>query len=392
MKIQGLEKLLKDNLNQPKKLYEGSVIKAKIIALDDNRGAIKLFDGSVFPAIFLSRDIKKDEGFLKFFIESIENETVTLKLVESKQQEKEFNEVKLIADKLSIPQNKVQELITSLIKFNLPATDENIILLNNTVNIIQKLKGLSDEEFKTLLDKFFNIKLDSSQLEFIKQYLNNLEDVDTDFLCFMLENKLSISIDNIIKTKQFLTESTFVNYIIQNLANHTNTKPTKIYTLAQVCEELSLNLSSEIESNNIINDFIDKFDIIKMINKNYSFYFFNTPINNSLYQNSIIIKNKYKSKKVIDINDVKFFMKVVTPHMETVEAYIHKQNNNILINLKCAKEFINLLKDQSEMLKSSLHDMGLNLMNISVDEISNSHKNLVDFFNEAIFSDLDVKV
>lgn len=43
MKIQGLENLLRDNLNQPKKLYEGSVIKAKIIALDDNRGAIRLF-------------------------------------------------------------------------------------------------------------------------------------------------------------------------------------------------------------------------------------------------------------------------------------------------------------------------------------------------------------
>lgn len=46
------------------------------------------FDGSVFPAIFLSKDIKKEEGFLKFFIENVDNETVTLKLVESKQEEK----------------------------------------------------------------------------------------------------------------------------------------------------------------------------------------------------------------------------------------------------------------------------------------------------------------
>lgn len=44
-------------------------------------------------------------------------------------------------------------------------------------------------------------------------------------------------------------------------------------------------------------------------------------------------------------------MKVVTPHMETVEAYIHKQNNNILVNLKCAKEFISLIKGQTDMLK-----------------------------------------
>lgn len=392
MKIQGLEKLLRDNLNQPKKLYEGSVIKAKIIALDDNRGAIRLFDGSVFPAIFLSKDIKKDEGFLKFFIESVDNETVTLKLVESKQEEKNFDEIKLIADRLSIPQNKAQELISSLIKFNLPATDENIILLNNTMNIIQKLKGLSNEEFKTLLDKFFNIKLDSSQLEFIKQYINNLENIDTDFLCFMLENKLSISIDNIIKTKQFLNESTFVNYIIQNIVNHTNTKHSTIYTFEQVCQDLYENFGSEIEVSHIINDFIEKFDIIKMIDKNYSFYFFNTPINNNIYKNSIIIKNKYKSKKVIDINDVKFFMKIVTPHMQNIEAYIHKQNNNILLNLKCQKKFIDIIKGHSDILKSSLQNMGLNLLNITVDEISNSHKNIVDFFNEAIFSDLDVKV
>lgn len=63
MKIEALEKILNNYSNNNKKLYEGSTINAKIIALEDKKGAIKLYDGTVIPAIFVSEDIEKGTNF-----------------------------------------------------------------------------------------------------------------------------------------------------------------------------------------------------------------------------------------------------------------------------------------------------------------------------------------
>lgn len=386
MKIEALEKILNNYSNNNKKLYEGSTINAKIIALEDNKGAIKLYDGTVIPAIFVSEDIEKGNKFLKFKIEKIEDNQVILRLISDFKEKTSYSNLKAISDNLSIPLNKVEEIVNSLIKFNLPATDENVLILFNSLKSIEALKLLKDEDIKNIFKKFFNLEISEEDLTNFKSQLQNLKDIDIDFITFLLENKIDISIKNLLSAKQFLNENHFINLIIQNLNKKHSLN--KIFTLENISKEIIKN--PEVLKNN--DDFIQKFDIIKLLNKNYNFYFFNTNFNNNIYKNSIIIKNKYKSKKIVDINDVKFYIKVDTENIGTVENYIHKYNENIIINIKCDKNHIDYIKTNLKILKDSLGQIGLNLINATVEEIKSPHKDIINFFNDFIINELDVKV
>jgi hypothetical protein len=386
MKIEALEKLLNNYSNNNKKLYEGSTINAKIIALEDNKGAIKLYDGTVIPAIFVSEDIEKGNQFLKFKIEKIEDNQVILRLVWDSKEKNSYSNLKLISDNLAIPFNKVEEIVNSLIKFNLPATDENVLTLFNSLKSLEALKTLKDEDIINIFKNFLNLEISEEDLSFVKNQIHDLENIDIDFLTFLLENKIDISIKNLLNTKKFLNENNFINFIIQKFNKKHSLN--KVYTLENIFEEVLKN--TEVLKNNA--DFIEKFDIINLLSKNYNFYFFNTNINDNIYKNSIIIKNKYKSKKVIDINDVKLYIKIDTENIGTIENYIHKHNNNIIVNIKCDKKYIDYIKANLKILKESLDQIGLNLINSSVEEIKTPHKDIINFFNDFIINELDVKV
>ncbi|CDF58697.1 flagellar hook-length control protein FliK [Thermobrachium celere] len=388
MRIEALEKLLNKYQDNTKRLYEGSIISAKIIALEEGKGAIKLYDGTVIPAIFISKDIDKKDQFLKFKIEKIEDNTVILRAIEKNQVEREYSNIKQISDKLSIPIKDAEEIIKSLIKFSLPATDENIMFIYNSSKAVDSIKRLTEEDIKSLLNNLFKIDISNEQLNEIKQYLKEINDIDTDFLTFMLENKLKLSLQNLIGAKHFLNESKFINEIIQSINKLNDGKLTKIFTLEDISRELLKN--SDILKTS--NEFIEKFDIIRLLNKNYNFYFFNTNINNHTYSNSIIIKNKYKNKNLLDANNIKFYIKVNTQNLGTVESYIQKYNQNMVINLKCEKQHIHYIKNNLNLLSSALDEIGIKLINVNVEEIKESHKNIINFFNDFIVNELDVKV
>ncbi|WP_027309006.1 flagellar hook-length control protein FliK [Caloramator sp. ALD01] len=384
MKIEALEKLLNNYSNNNKKLYEGSTINAKIIALEDNKGAIKLYDGTIIPAIFVSEDIEKGNQFLKFKIEKVEENQVILRLIGDSKEKPSYSNLKSISDNLSIPFNRVEEIVNSLIKFNLPATDENVLTLFNSLKSLEALKTLKDEDIKNIFKNFLNLEISEEDLSFVKNQIHDLENIDIDFLTFLLENKIDISIKNLLNTKKVLNENDFINFIIQKL--NQNHSLNKVYTLENIFEEILKN--TEVLKNNA--DFIEKFDIINLLSKNYNFYFFNTSVNDNVYKNSIIIKNKYK--RVIDINDVKLYIKVDTENIGTIENYIHKHNDNIIINIKCDKKYIDYIKANLKILKESLNQIGLNLINSSVEEIKTPHKDIINFFNDFIINELDVKV
>ncbi|SHE64438.1 flagellar hook-length control protein FliK [Caloramator proteoclasticus] len=386
MKIEALEKLLNNYSNNNKKLYEGSTINAKIIALEDNKGAIKLYDGTIIPAIFVSEDIKKGNQFLKFKIEKVEENQVIVRLIGDSKEKPSYSNLKSISDNLSIPFNKVEEIVNSLIKFNLPATDENVLTLFNSLKSLEALKTLKDEDIKNIFKNFLNLEISEEDLSFVKIQIQALKNIDIDFLTFLLENKIDISIKNLLNTKKVLNGNDFINFIIQKL--NQNHSLNKVYTLENIFEEILKN--TEVLKNNA--DFIEKFDIINLLSKNYNFYFFNTSVNDNVYKNSIIIKNKYKNKRVIDINDVKLYIKVDTENIGTIENYIHKHNDNIIINIKCDKKYIDYIKANLKILKESLNQIGLNLINSSVEEIKTPHKDIINFFNDFIINELDVKV
>ncbi|GFR36016.1 hypothetical protein TCEA9_18280 [Thermobrachium celere] len=64
----------------------------------------------------------------------------------------------------------------------------------------------------------------------------------------------------------------------------------------------------------------------------------------------------------------------------------------MVINLKCAKQHIHYIKNNLNLLSSALDEIGIKLININVEEIKESHKNIINFFNDFIINELDVKV
>lgn len=145
----------------------------------------------------------KREQILKFKIEKIEDNQVILRLIDDFKEKTSYSNLKAISDNLSIPLNKVEEIVNSLIKFNLPATDENVLILFNSLKSIEALKSLKDEDIKNIFKNFFNLEISEEDLTNFKSQLQNLKDIDIDFITFLLENKIDISIKNLLSTKHF---------------------------------------------------------------------------------------------------------------------------------------------------------------------------------------------
>ncbi|WDC84325.1 hypothetical protein PL321_00260 [Caloramator sp. mosi_1] len=74
--------------------------------------------------------------------------------MEDPKEKSSYSNLKAISDNLSIPFNKAEEIVNSLIKFNLPATDENVLMLFNSLKSLEALKTLKDEDIKTYLKTF----------------------------------------------------------------------------------------------------------------------------------------------------------------------------------------------------------------------------------------------
>jgi hypothetical protein len=54
MYIKNVGELFKEQIPIKLKLFQGNTIYGKIISLEDGKGAIKLYDGTILPAIFIN--------------------------------------------------------------------------------------------------------------------------------------------------------------------------------------------------------------------------------------------------------------------------------------------------------------------------------------------------
>lgn len=196
------------------KFMEGSNILGKILFNDGSTGAIKLLDGTIIPAIFLSENNEENNSFIKFKIEACHDEFITLSRVKD---EKTINEnsIEKISSKLSIPLEKGREIINSLLKFNLPATDKNILTIYKNLEFIDKAKEFDEKELLTLLKEKINngINLESREFKTAMNILTSISKIDIDFLTFLIENKIPLTVEKSTILQSLLKN----NFIINNL-------------------------------------------------------------------------------------------------------------------------------------------------------------------------------
>lgn len=691
MYVKNISQLLKEQLPLKLKLSEGNSVYAKVIFQDGKNGLIKLYDGTIIPSVFHTDNPMSGDRFLKFAIEQFTDDGLVLKLIPNTKDGLGEDSVKDILMKLNITKEEGSKIINSLIKFNLPATDENIMTIHKNMTFLDKLPKMTDNDILEFLKSYSGGNITNESKEFIlaKDMITKLSKIDMNFLSFLIENDIPNDLENMLKSSSFLGNKFGVNNELNNIKNileieNPTLTPNSLKALTQellskpellpifkdyidgnlspqsenfyvaeknldkltqmsskylsqlieteipeivdsvisnlnasrVSDEIASansntlktatdesfeitimdqihseavdnqielkqendfinnekstsstveekssidenkanagtvvnttkqNDSSEIEAilknkntldalitgiktslndkqpliskeinttiireltdnsenltllkkyfegelasnsqeynkakevytqlvkenseiisqklkeelpellnsilkdkftptikldfdkmidflkgkietekkdysvvnlKNIIKDFIskpellnklpetviskfsDSVDTLKQLCNNYNLYYFNSYNHDTIYKNSIIIKNKYKGNGNINADDVKVFITVDAPKVGTVEAYLYKKNSTLSISLKTDKNFVSLFKRNLDNLNTILNSKGFKVVNISIEEI-NPDTNIValsDFFNDTIFKELDVRV
>jgi hypothetical protein len=399
MYIKNIGQIFKDQLPVKLRINEGSIIYGKIISQEGKSGIIKLYDGTIIPSIFISENKLPKDKYIKFLVEDFNDEEIILRILEGEEQSTKETSFNSITKRLNIPDKDGKAIIMSLIKFNLPLSDENILTLYKNINFLDKLKNMDDKEILSFINNYINENSTYESSEFIiaKDIFSALSNVDIDFLSFLIENDMPNNVSTMLKTEGFLKDGFGVNSILDKLHGILELEHDSgmVFSLEEALMRIKNDpgLSEKLPLSNL-KLFIDNIDILKALYDNYNIYFFNTYSNGNTFKNNIVIKNRYKSSRQIDADNAKLFISVETPFMGVVEAYLYKKNNDITVSIRISDKYVSLLKEKVSLLKNNLTLKGYEVINISVEKLGNKTniKGLSDFFSESIFKELDVKV
>lgn len=186
------------------------------------------------------------------------------------------------------------------------------------------------------------------------------------------------NIDTSYKIKEEIKEKTneMRNLIKQALSEKNSEKP-----------ELFSKIVQTLQSK--MNDF----KVFNSISNQY--YYLDVPlnINEREYPCKLIIKDERNKGKKIDSSNVKLVASVNTINMGIIDAYIKVLNKNINIDIKCEKDWINILELGKKGIINKLNDMGY-VSNVKVDE-KIVEVNIVecrDFFEDNEFTRINLKV
>lgn len=399
MYVKNISTLLKENNMLKSSLSKGNIIKGTIISLENGKGFIKLYDGTIIPAIFISENKLELKKGIKFKIIDFNNENIVLSTLVNNDEETFEGSIDQIIKRLNIPSEQGKNIIESLLKFNLTASDYNITSIYKNISFIEKIAEMSDEDILSFLYDHCGIKVDKESKEFLiaKNFFKSLSSVDTDFLCFLMENDIIENPDNILKTQKYINDGFFLNKLMDTLEKMLNLRvdKSKILSFKQLVEIISKNPEKlEKATPQFVRDIIDKTDIFKSVLNSYNIYAFNTFWEENIFKNSVIIKKKYKNSKYINPDDVKLFIAIETPKLGLVESYVYKKNADMFINFKVNEKFMSLFKGHTELLKKNLEGKGINLLNITIEALEDKNDiiGLSSFFNDYFFKELDVLV
>ncbi|TDT60910.1 hypothetical protein [Fonticella tunisiensis] len=129
MYIKNIEQLSNKSFSSSLNLSPGGTIYGKVIFSCDGREYLRLFNGTILPVEFASKNNIVMDKYIKYRIEQVKNDIIIIKALSTNIEEKNIlkHSYNHILQKLNIPYAEGKGIIDSLIKFNLPATDENIL-------------------------------------------------------------------------------------------------------------------------------------------------------------------------------------------------------------------------------------------------------------------------
>lgn len=221
MYIKNIDQLFKEQIPIKFRLFEGSSIYGKIISQEGKYGLIKLYDGTIIPSIFLSENKLVNDKFIKFLIDQIDEEGLVLKVIDDSTDFQCEDSINALINKLNIPKEEGTKIINSLIRFNLPATDENIMKIYKNISFLESLDKMKDNDILSFLHNYLKGDFTSESKEFstAKGIFTKLLKIDTDFLSFLIENDIPYNIENMLNSSNFLDDKFNINNIINTLKN-----------------------------------------------------------------------------------------------------------------------------------------------------------------------------
>ena len=221
MYVKNINQLLKEQLPLKLRLSEGSSIYGKIISQDGKNGLIKLYDGTIIPAIFVSENKLANDKFIKFIIQQFDENAIVLKVIDDDMNPQGEDSINILSKKLNIPREEGSKIINSLIRFNLPATDENIMTIYKNITFLDKLGKMGDADVISFLNNYMkgDFTPDSKEFNIAKEIFSKLLKVNTDFLSFLIENDIPNNVENMIKSSDFIENKFNINDIINTLKN-----------------------------------------------------------------------------------------------------------------------------------------------------------------------------
>lgn len=242
MYIKNISQLMLGDLPIKLKIAEGNILLGKILFNEDLKGAIKLFDGTIIPAIFLSENDIEQNEFIKFKVLSFKDGLATLSKVEDNIKLSSTSMDEIIS-KLSIPQDKGQSIISSLIKFNLPATDENILTIYKNLKFIEKASDMPDSDILNFVNERlpFRVGMESKEFESAKNLFNLIKNIDVDFISFLIENNIPVNLDTVIFSNELLKDNFILNNLINLLSNKSHDTTNQEVVLTSVNPNPDLN-------------------------------------------------------------------------------------------------------------------------------------------------------
>ncbi|KMT20858.1 hypothetical protein [Clostridium cylindrosporum] len=220
MYIKNISQILNLKGEDKQNLSKGSLISAKVLSLSEGKGVVQLQNGVILPSIFLIDDSVEENKSYRFKVKEYTNDKIILEILNKEgSNNAKKSDIGIILEKLNISKSEGQEIISKLIKYNIPATNENILNLHNNFNFLKELRGLSNADLINLINGLTGKVIDENSKEFLalKNAINLLDNVDLDFLTFLEQNKIPATLENILKVNDFFKNPMLLNDFIENV-------------------------------------------------------------------------------------------------------------------------------------------------------------------------------
>lgn len=373
-------------LSQIDKTQIGKTLYAKILNYNNGIGYIQLPNGQTLAAIIQDPSNIESNKFIKFFVETVKDDILFLKPYNSDIVNK--NDYIDILNKLNIPKEIGKEIIETLVKFNIPANDFYISIVYRYHNFFKSLKKLSNEKILSLIKKFTteNITHAGETYKNINNILNKLKEVDLNHLCFLIENDLNISIENIFNILVYINDID-LNEIIDSYTEKLEKKTVDFNSfISKIKLESSNNYLDQLKNLVALKELLEKICL------NYEIFYFNCYDKDTVLKNLLILK-KEKFKNTIDNYESKLYLRISSEKLGDIDIFIINNLNNLSIKFFVSKEFKDLflinIDDLVNKLKIKEHKNVL----VKITE-NNNRISIVDLNNFFIDNlvELDVKV